>query len=60
MCNFRNDNGLYYKTTILANLALVRSVNYNRRYGHKACYKLKHTFTGSTTLSIMTLSINNK
>jgi hypothetical protein len=42
-----NDNGLYYKTTIIANLttivanlALARSVNYN----HKVRYKLKHTF----------------
>jgi len=43
----RNDNGLYYKTTIVANstmivanLALARSVNYN----HKVCCKLKRTF----------------
>ncbi len=43
-----NDNGLYYKTTIIvnltmivANLALARSVNYD----HKVCCKLKHTFT---------------
>ncbi len=37
----RNDNGLYYKTTIVANLALARSVNYDR----KVCCKLKRTFT---------------
>ncbi len=44
----RNDNGLYYKTTIEANLtmivaklALARSINYDR----KVCCKLKHTFT---------------
>jgi hypothetical protein len=44
----RNDNGLYYKTTIIANLtmiianlALAKSVNYD----HKLCCKLKHTFT---------------
>ncbi len=43
----RNDNGLYYKTTIvanlttiIANLALARSVNYD----HKLRCKLKHTF----------------
>ncbi len=42
------DNGLYYKTTIaanltkiVANLPLARSENYD----HKACCKLKHTFT---------------
>ncbi len=45
----RNDNGLYYKTTILANLtmiianlALARSINNN--YNCKVCCKLKHTF----------------
>jgi hypothetical protein len=27
----RNDNGLYYKTTIIANLALARSVNYDHK-----------------------------
>jgi hypothetical protein len=27
----RNDNDLYYKTIIVANLALARSVNYNRK-----------------------------
>ncbi len=44
----RIDNGLYYKTTIITNLttivaslALARSVNYD----HKVCCKLKHTFT---------------
>jgi hypothetical protein len=43
-----NDNGLYYKTTIVANLttitanlALARRVNYIR----KVCCKLKCTFT---------------
>jgi hypothetical protein len=43
-----NGNGLYYKTmivanltTIVANLALSRSVNYD----HKVCCKLKLTFT---------------
>ncbi len=43
-----NDNGLYHKTTIVANLtmteanlALARSVNYD----HKVCCKLKHAFT---------------
>jgi hypothetical protein len=36
----RNDNGLYYKTTIVANLALARSVNYNC----KVRCKLKRTF----------------
>jgi hypothetical protein len=44
----RNDNSLYYKTTIIANLtaivanlALARSINYD----HKVCCKLKHTYT---------------
>ncbi len=44
----RNDNDLYYKTmivanltTIIANLALARSVNYDR----EVCCKLKCTFT---------------
>ncbi len=44
----RNENGLYYNTTIvanltmiIANLALARSINYD----HKVCCKLKHTFT---------------
>ncbi len=44
----RNDNGLYYKTTIvanltmvIANLALARSVNND----HKVRCKLKRTFT---------------
>ncbi len=32
-----NDNGLYYKTTIVANLTLARSINYN----HKVRCKLK-------------------
>jgi hypothetical protein len=43
----RNDNGLYYKTTIVANLttivanlALARSINYDR----KVRCKLKRTF----------------
>ncbi len=43
-----NDNGLYYKTTIVANLttivaklALARSINYDR----KVRCKLKRTFT---------------
>ncbi len=43
-----NDNGLYYKTTIVANLimivaklALARSINYDR----KVCCKLKRIFT---------------
>jgi hypothetical protein len=36
-----NDSGLYHKTTILANLALARSI----RYDHEACYELKYTFT---------------
>ncbi len=36
-----NDNGLYYKTMIIANLALARSVNYD---GKVHC-KLKRTFT---------------
>ncbi len=36
-----NDNGLYYKTMIIANLALARSVSYD----HKLCCKLKRTFT---------------
>ena len=36
----RNDNGLYYKTAIVANFALARSVNYN----HKVRCKLKHNF----------------
>jgi hypothetical protein len=34
-----NDNGLYYITNTLANLALARSINYN----HKLCCKLKCT-----------------
>jgi hypothetical protein len=45
--NNRNDNGMYYKTmiianltTIIANLALARSVNYDG----KVCCKLKRTF----------------
>jgi hypothetical protein len=33
--------GMYYKTTILANLAFDRIVNYEL----KVCCKLKHTFT---------------
>jgi hypothetical protein len=37
----RNDNSLYYKTMIVANLALARSVHYDL----KVCCKLKHTFT---------------
>ncbi len=44
----RNDIGLYYKTTIvanltmiIANLALARSIDYDR----KVCCKLKRTFT---------------
>jgi hypothetical protein len=43
-----NDNGLYYKTMIVANLPIIianlasaRSVNYDR----KVCCKLKRTFT---------------
>jgi hypothetical protein len=36
-----NDNGLYYKTTIVANLAIGRRVNYDC----KVRCKLKHTFT---------------
>jgi hypothetical protein len=36
-----NDNGLYYKTMIVANLALARSINYDC----KVCCKLKRTFT---------------
>jgi hypothetical protein len=36
----RNDNGLYYKTVIVANLAFARSINYDP----KLCCKLKHTF----------------
>jgi len=45
---YRNDNGLFYKTTIVANLttivanlALARIVNYD----HKVRCKLKRTFT---------------
>jgi hypothetical protein len=45
--NNRNDNGMYYKTmiianltTIIANLALARSINYDR----KVHCKLKRTF----------------
>jgi len=34
-----NDSRLYYKTTILANLALSRSVNYDCNVH----FKLKHT-----------------
>jgi hypothetical protein len=37
----RDDSGLYYKTTILANLALPRSIN----QGGKVCCKLKNAFT---------------
>ncbi len=40
----RSDSGLCYKTTIVINLALARSVNYNRRiviYDRNECYKLK-------------------
>ncbi len=37
----RNDNSLYYKTMIVANLALARSIHYDL----KVCCKLKHTFT---------------
>ncbi len=33
----RNDSGQYYKTMILANLALARSINYD----HKVCCRLK-------------------
>ncbi len=38
--NDHNDNSLYYKTMIVADLALARSVNYD----HKGHCKLKHTF----------------
>ena len=34
------DNDLYYKTMIIANLALARSVNYDC----KVCCRLKHIF----------------
>jgi hypothetical protein len=34
-----NDSGQYYKTMILANLALARSVNFDR----EVCCKLKRT-----------------
>jgi hypothetical protein len=40
ICDF-NDRGLYYKTTILANLALTRSLNYD----HKVHCKHKRTLT---------------
>jgi hypothetical protein len=33
--NNHNDNDLYYKTTIKANLALVRSVNYDHKVRSK-------------------------
>ncbi len=39
-----NDSGLYYKATIVTNLALARSVNYDRRiviYDGEECHKLK-------------------
>ncbi len=36
-----NDSDMYYKTMILTNLALARSVNYDR----KVCCKLNRTFT---------------
>ncbi len=36
---------LYYKSAILANLALARSVNYNR----KVPWKLKHTLHSQVT-----------
>ncbi len=35
-----HDSCLYSKTTILANLSVATSVNYD----HKVRYKLKHTF----------------
>jgi hypothetical protein len=37
----RNDNGLYYKTMIVAKLALARSINYDC----KVSCKLKRTLT---------------
>jgi len=42
----RNDSGLYYKTMIVTNLALARSVNYDHMIvtdDRKECYKLKLT-----------------
>jgi hypothetical protein len=42
----RNANGLYYKSTIIANLALARCVNYD----HKVRFKLQRTFMIMKTL----------
>ena len=42
----RNDSGLYYKTTILAYLALARSVIYD----FKVRYKLKSTLQSQITI----------
>ncbi len=38
-----NDSGMYNYTTILANLALARSVNYDYKYNRKVHCKLNIT-----------------
>ncbi len=64
--NDRNNNGLYFKNMIVANLtmiiatlALARSVNYDR----KVSCKLKHTFTiinyGSKPFIVQATGLNN-
>ncbi len=61
-----NDNGLYYKTMIVAHLtmiiatlALARGINYDR----KVSCKLKHTFTiinyGSKPFIVQATGLNN-
>ncbi len=35
-----NDSGKYYKTMIVANLVLARSINYDRKVSCKLKYKL--------------------
>ncbi len=43
---YHEDSGLYYKTIILANLALATSANCDR----KVCCKLKHTLLSYFTI----------
>ncbi len=56
-----NYSGLYYKTTIVTNLALARSINYDRRiliYNHKDCYKLKRNLQSYKTFTVQATEQN--
>ncbi len=56
-----NDSGLYYKTTIVTNLALAKSINYDRRtliYDHKDCYKLKRNLQSYKTFIVQATDPN--